>query len=57
MRQKNFLAKRKHHRARKRAKARVRAFEAREVNFEELPELAKTFLARKRRAAAQAPAQ
>ena len=57
MKQKNFLAKKKHHRARKRAKAQVKAFESKEVKYDKLPALAKKFIARKRRAAAAAPAQ
>ncbi len=57
MRQKNFLAKKKHHRAQKRAKAQVKAFEAKEVKYDGLTTLAKRFVTRKRRAAANAPAQ
>ncbi len=53
MKQKNFLAKRKHHRKRKRAKTQLKAFEAGEVKYGELPSLAKKFVARKRRVAAR----
>lgn len=53
MRQKNFLAHKKHHKTRKRVKARVKAFEAGELKFGQLPKLAQDLVARKRRQAAR----
>ena len=53
MRQKNFLAHRKHQRRRKSIKAKVKAFEAKELKYEDLPILAKALVARKQRQAAR----
>jgi len=53
MKQKNFLAKKKHRRTQRRVKARVKAFEAGELKFEQLPLLAQELVARKRRQAAR----
>ncbi len=57
MKQKNFLARKKQQRRRKRAKRQVKAFESKEVEFDKLPSLAKQFVARKRRAAARTKAE
>ncbi len=57
MRQKNFLAHKKHHKTRKRIKARVKAFEAGELKFEQLPLLAQDLVARKRRQAARSASE
>ena len=56
MKQKNFLAKKKHRRTQKRVKARVKAFETGELKFEQLPRLAQELIARKRRQAARSAA-
>ncbi|HKZ53235.1 MAG TPA: hypothetical protein VJ085_08150 [Candidatus Acidoferrales bacterium] len=49
MRQKSFLARRKHHKRRKRAKLKIKLYEKGELKYTELPRLAKKLLARKRR--------
>jgi len=53
MREKGFLAGKKHHRRRKRAKRQVKLYEQGQLNYEELPRLARELLARKRRRAAR----
>ena len=53
MRQKSFLARRKQHKRRKRAKQKVKLYEKGELKHAELPRLAREFLARKRRQAAR----
>jgi len=50
MRQKGFVARKKHQRRVKRAKAKARLYEQKKVKYEELPRLAKEMLAKKRRA-------
>jgi hypothetical protein len=49
MRQKSFLAHRKHHKRRKRAKRKIKLYEKGELKYAELPRLARELLARKRR--------
>lgn len=55
-REKRFLVRKKHQRRRKRAKAKLRLFEQRQLKREELPRLALDWLARKRRKQQPAPA-
>ena len=55
MRQKNFKARKKHHRRRKRAKQKVKLYEQGKLKLNDLPRLARELLARKRRQAAPAP--
>lgn len=52
MRQKTFLAHKKHHKRHKRAKLKVKLYEQGQLKYEELPKLARRFLAKKQRAAA-----
>ncbi len=56
MRQKGFVARRKHQKRRKRAKQKVKLYEKRELKFSELPRLARKLMARKRRQAARTAA-
>lgn len=56
MRQKSFLAWKKHHKRRKRAKEKVKLYERGKLKYEELPRLARELLARKRRQAARSAA-
>lgn len=56
MKQKNFLAWKKHQKRRKRAKQKLRLYEQGELKYEELPRLAREMLAKKRRAEAAQPA-
>lgn len=56
MRQKQFRARKKHHRRRKRAKQKVKLHEQGEIAYEKLPRLAKELVARKRRQAARSTA-
>lgn len=49
MRQKNFVAWKKQHKRRTRAKDKVKLFEQGKLKYEELPRLARELLARKRR--------
>ncbi|MFQ5777335.1 MAG: hypothetical protein ACE5IP_04950 [Terriglobia bacterium] len=51
MRQKQFVARRKHHKRRKRAKQKVKLYEQGQLKHSELPRLARELLARKRRQA------
>lgn len=51
MRQKTFVAARKHQKRRKRAKQKVKLYEQGKLKHEELPRLARELLARKRRKA------
>jgi hypothetical protein len=53
MKQKQFLARRKQQKRRKRAKQKVKRYEKGELKYADLPKLAKRFLARKRRQAAR----
>jgi hypothetical protein len=50
MRQKSFVARKKHQRRVKRAKLKVRLYEQKQLKFDDLPRLAKKMLAKKRRA-------
>jgi hypothetical protein len=50
MRQKGFVARKKHQRRVKRAKLKVRLYEQKQLKYDELPRLAKEMLAKKRRA-------
>lgn len=54
MKQKAFLAWKKHHHRRKRAKEKVKLYEQGKLKYEELPRLAKNLVAKKRRQAARA---
>ncbi|MFQ5724337.1 MAG: hypothetical protein ACE5G6_07570 [Terriglobia bacterium] len=56
MRQKHFVAWKKHRKRRKRAKEKVKLYEQGQVKYEELPRLARELLARKRRQAARTSA-
>jgi hypothetical protein len=56
MRQKTFRAHRKHQKRRKRAKQKLRLLEQGQMKYQELPRLAKKWVARKRRQAARATA-
>jgi len=47
---KRFMAQKRQKRRRKKAKQRVKEYEAGKVKFEKLPSLAKTFVSRKTRA-------
>ncbi len=47
--EKRFVAWKGHHRRVKSAKAKVKLFEEGKLTYEQLPELAKKFLARRRR--------
>lgn len=49
MRQKAFLAHRKHQKRRKRARQKVKLFEQGKLKREQLPRLARKWVARKRR--------
>lgn len=49
MRQKTYVAHRKQHKRRKRAKQKVKLHEQGQLKYEQLPRLAKDLLARKRR--------
>ena len=49
MREKTFLAHRKHHKRRKRAKQKVKLYEQGQLKYDELPRLARKLLERKRR--------
>ncbi len=51
MRQKTFVAARKHQKRRKRAKAKGKLYEQGKLKYEELPRLARELLARKQRKA------
>lgn len=53
MRQKQFIARKKHHKRRKRAKLKVKLYEQGQLKYKELPRLARELLARKRRQAAR----
>lgn len=53
MRQKQFRARKKHQKRRKRAKQKVKLYEQGEVKYEQLPRLAKELVTRKRRQAAR----
>jgi hypothetical protein len=46
---KRFVAWKGHHRRKKSAKAKVKQFEEGKLTYDQLPELAKRFLARRRR--------
>ncbi len=54
MRQKGFIAARKHQKRRKRAKHKVRLYEKGELKYAELPRLARELLTKKRRKHAHA---
>lgn len=56
MRQKNFLTRKKHHKRRKRAKQKAKLYEKGQLKYEELPQLARELLARKRRQQARSAA-
>lgn len=49
MRQKTFVAARKHQKRRKRAKQKAKLYEQGKLKYEELPRLARELLTRKRR--------
>jgi len=49
MKQKNFKAWKKQHKRRKRAKAKVKLYEAGKLKLSEMPRLARELLARKQR--------
>ena len=53
MRQKGYVAARKHQRRVKRAKAKARLYEQKKLKYDELPRLARNMLAKKRRATAR----
>ena len=48
-REKRFLVRKKHQRRRKRLKEKLKLFEQRQLPYKELPQLAREWLARKRR--------
>jgi hypothetical protein len=50
MRQKGYVAARKHQRRVKRAKQKARLYEQKKLKYDELPRLARNMLAKKRRA-------
>ena len=52
MRQKAFVAWKKHHKRRKRAKLKVKLYEQGKLKYEELPRLARELMAKKKRAEA-----
>lgn len=56
MRQKAFVAHKKHQKRRKRAKQKIRLYEKGELKHSDLPRLARELLARKRRQAARTKA-
>jgi len=56
MRQKSFVAGKKHQKRRKRAKQKVKLYEQGKLKHDELPRLARELLARKRRQAARSSA-
>ena len=56
MRQKGFVARKKHQRRVKRAKIKARLYEQKQVKYDDLPRLAKEMLAKKRRATASTAA-
>lgn len=56
MRQKQFVARKKHQKRRKRAKQKVKLYEQGQLKYQELPRLARELLARKRRQAARSAA-
>lgn len=56
MRQKTYVAHRKQHKRRKRAKQKVKLHEQGQLKYEQLPRLAKDLLARKRRQQARSAA-
>ena len=56
MRQKQFVARRKHQKRRKRAKQKVKLHEQGQPRSQELPRLARKLLARKRRQQARSAA-
>jgi len=56
MRQKQFVARRKHQKRRKRAKQKVKLHEQGQLRYQELPRLARKLLARKRRQQARSAA-
>jgi hypothetical protein len=55
MKQKNFLARRKQKKRRKRAKHKIKLYEKGELKHSDLPRLARELLVRKRRRAARSP--
>jgi len=56
MRQKQFVARKKHQKRRKRAKQKVKLHEQGQLRYQELPRLARELLARKRRQQARSSA-
>lgn len=56
MRQKTYLAHRKQHKRRKRAKQKAKLYEQGQLKYEQLPRLAKKLLARKLRQKARSAA-
>jgi len=56
MRQKSFVARKKHQKRRKRAKQKIKLHEQGQLKYEELPRLARELLARKRRQQARSAA-
>ena len=56
MRQKQFVARRKHQKRRKRAKQKVKLHEQGQLRYQEMPRLARKLLARKRRQQARSAA-